>query len=174
MDLLASILVTSAYPIYWIATYCKTKTSILVGTIISQIPKTIGFVIKENATGIIGCITSIIRYSVATLVQYKSKKVKVWAFSVCLAMILAVFVLQFEGWRTVCVMISTIIIFAGKVFGGAQTIRMTAVVGGGLNAIFMLISVEWGGFAIEVVTLLWTLFTYIKYRKEEQKEDSGV
>lgn len=159
------------YIVFWTSRFAKEKKNILILDSISKILTIIGFILLGKYNGIENAVFSGIRNAGAGAVIKKDIKVRAIVFILFFALMATVFLLDFQGIATLCVLITATLNALGAILLKPQGIRLMSVIGSAFYAGFQLFSHVYFGVVCELITFVVSLASYIKY--SEKYENSN-
>lgn len=166
MFLVAQIIIGLNYLVFWISRFAKEKKNIIILDSIAKLLTIFGFLLMHKYNGIENAVFSGIRNTIAGVVIKKNLKVRILVFIIFFTIMTSVFLLDFQGIATICVLITATLNAFGTILLKPQGIRLMSVIGSAFYAGFQLFSHVYFGVFCELITFIVSLVSFLKYRKE--------
>lgn len=166
--ILGNILTLISYIVYWLASFFKSKKTIMWVRLISYIIAVPAYIVLQSKSGALNMLFTIIRYLLGILLidklTKKSAKVSyILAFSL---IYLSSGIFSFEGFGTIFLIISNIIGVVALAVGSAQFLRVLSIIGSVLFLVYLGTIHNFTGILCELVTLISSIVTFMLYRKK--------
>lgn len=169
MQILGQILIGSNYLVLWISRFAKKKKLLIFLDNISKILTIFGFLCLKNYNGIENAVFSFIRNFSADKVIKQSTKIKTIVLAAFIATIIFVYMLDYNGISTICILITGCLNAYGVIMLDSQGIRITSIIGSIFYLCFNIFSGIIIGAILEAIYVIITLLSFLIYRNKTTK-----
>ena len=166
--ILGNILTLISYIIYWLASFFKSKKTIMWVRLISYIIAVPAYIVLQSKSGTLNMLFTIVRYLLGILLIDKltNKSAKVSYILVFSLIYAATGVFSFEGFGTMFLIVSNIIGVIALAVGSAQCLRVLNMISSVLFLVYLGTIHNFTGLLCELVTLISFVVTFMLYRKK--------
>lgn len=172
MFLIGQLFITLNYIALWISRFLKEKKHILWVDILAKILTIIGFLFLGNYNGVENALFSGTKNVLSLLIIKKKTSIRLGFTFVYLSIIAIVYMLDFNGLATICILITSISNTFAAFMLGPQGIKIGTIIGSVTYLLFNALSGVYLGALLEAATLILVTVSYVLSRVRSRKETS--
>lgn len=171
MWIAGQILIGLNYFIFWCSRFVKKKEHLILWDCVANIVTILGFLCLGNYNGMENASFSFAKNLGADRVIKHGKKISLIAFIVFISVMIMIYVIDFKGISTVCILICGIVNAFGTFLLNAQGMRITGCVGSMFYFCFSLLSGVVSGAILEAITFAFLFISFLVYHRKPKNQE---
>ena len=170
--ILGNILTLISYIVYWLASFFKSKKTIMWVHLVSYTIAVPAYIALNSTSGTLNMLLTIVHYLLGILLIDKltRKSAKISYILIFSLVYVATGVFSFEGFGTTFLIASNIIGVIALAIGNAQFLRVLNMISSVLFLVYLGTIHNFTGILCELVTLTSFIVTFMLYRKKAKTE----
>ena len=168
-NVLGQVLTFISYLIFWLSRFKKEKKNILLYDCFSRIFAILAFFFLKSYAGIKNTLYVIVENIIGRKIINKPKKYKIIVFLIMVIILLLLYIFELNRYDVLCLIICSLISLYGVLLLSPQGIRIAGIIASLFYILFLILIHNYIGVVCEIICIIITLCSFIKYYKEDKK-----